>query len=212
MIGAVFVAALTLAGVEKAAIAHAPAVNEARARVGEQQALLDAARGGGLPHVLANYAEVPQAGSNGGTIQQRLTTVSGQVILGDLAARNPLIAQADAALRSAKASELNAERAERVRAIGLFIDAMRTREVFLLRSSILAAAQADRRAAFIRFKNGDVPHLDVVRTDVGVARAQADVATSRADEANALNNLATEIAMRADAVNIPTLSQAVVSA
>ena len=211
MIAAVLIAALTLLDVETAAVAHAPSVVEARQHVKEQEALLDAARGGGLPHVVANYAEVPQAGTNGGTIQQRLTTISGQVILGDIAARDPLIRQAAADLRNAVAAQYGAERTERVRAIGLYVAAIRTHEVLQLRESILANARADRNAAQLRFRSGDVPRLDVVRADVSVARARADVASARADETNARQNLATEIASPSASLDIPTLAQASVS-
>ncbi|MDQ2865934.1 MAG: TolC family protein [Candidatus Eremiobacteraeota bacterium] len=208
MIAALLAASLTLSDVEREAVAQAPSVSEARARVNEQQALLDAARGGGAPHAVVNYAQVPQGGATGGTILQRLTTVGAQVVLGDLAARNPLVAQASAALRSATATEAGAEVAERIKAIRLFIDAIRTREVTSLRGEIYRAAQADRNAAFVRFEAGDVARLDVVRTDVGVARAQADLATARADEINAKRNLAIEIAAPLNTLQVPTLAQA----
>lgn len=208
---AVLAATLTLGNVEKASVANAPAVREAREHVNETRALLDAARGGGAPHLLANYTEVPQAGNNGVTIQQRLTTLSGQVILGDIAARDPLVRQAAADVRNATASEFNAERTERIKAIGLFVGAIRTHEVLQLRASILASARADRNAAELRFRAGDVPRLDVVRADVAVARAQADYATARADEANARQNLATEMAAPAASLNIPSLAQAAVT-
>ncbi|MEO9170245.1 MAG: TolC family protein [Candidatus Baltobacteraceae bacterium] len=204
---AVLAATLSLGDVESAAVAHAPTVNEARARVSEMQSLLDAARGTGLPHAIVNYAQVPQGGSAGGTVLQRLTTVGGQVVLGDVATHDPLVAQAAANVRSATAAELGVERVERVKAVGLFVDAIRTREVSQLRSEILAGAQGDRYAAKIRFQSGGVPRLDVVRAEVEVARAQAALATARADEINARRNLATEMAAKSDAFALPSLSQ-----
>lgn len=189
---AMILAALSLFDAETAAVAHSPAVIEARAKIVEMQALLGVAKSGGAPHAIVNYAQVPQGGTTG-TITQRLTTVGAQIALGDIAARNPLVAQAAFDVRNATALAVDAERAERVKTIGLYVDVLKTNEVRRLREAIVASAQADETAAKLRYKAGDAPRLDVVRSDVALAQARAELSQARADETNAATVLANEL-------------------
>jgi multidrug efflux system outer membrane protein len=188
----VFSAVLSLADVQSRALARAPAVVEARARVDEAQANVDAARGTGFPHAVADYNEVPQAGPIGGSVLQKLTTYGAQINLSELIGRDPAVAAAQHALRAAQESERDAERAERIKAIGLYVDVERTQAVRRLREAIVASARDDQRAAKLRYAAGDAPRLDVVRADVALASAQADLAAAVADESNAILALAVE--------------------
>jgi len=206
MIPFVFAALLSLDDVERAALARAPVVAQARAVVVEKAALLDAARGVGVPHAFATYTNLPQGEPTGNLVQQ-LTTVGGSITLGDIVGVSADVAQARADVRSAQAAEVSAERMERVKVIGLYVDAVRTAEVERVRSEILRATRADRRAAALRFSSGDAPRLDVVRADVAVARASADFAQAHADAQNAHDALTVEIGVQSDAVLLPDFAR-----
>ncbi len=202
---AMILASLSLFDAERAAVAHSPAVIEARAKVTEMQALLGVVKSGGAPHAIVNYAQVPQGGATG-TITQRLTTVGAQIALGDIAARNPLVAQAAFDVRNAAALAFDAERSERVKTIGLYVDVQRTSEVRRLREAIVASAQADESAAKVRYKAGDAPRLDVVRSDVALAQARAELSQARADEINAATTLGNELGVAANDVSLEPLA------
>ncbi|HEY8322129.1 MAG TPA: TolC family protein [Candidatus Baltobacteraceae bacterium] len=199
---ATLAAALSLADVERAALARSPGVAQARAVVREKRALVAAATGSGAPQAFASYAQAPQSGGTG-TIVQHLTTAGAQVALGDIAGRAPAIAQAQADLRAAESDLLGAERTERIAGITLYVDALRARDVRALRDAIVATGKADDRAAKLRFAAGDAPRLDVVRADVALTRDTADAASARADEANAVHALAVEMGVADDAVALP---------
>ncbi len=187
-------AKVTLPDAERAAIAHSPDVAAASAKVDEARALFDAARASYGPALIANYAEAPQGGNAPGeTIAQRLTTVGAQVTLGDLLAYAPAVSQANAVLRGAQFDLANARRAERIAVIGEYYGALAAHARLAARTSALAAARSDERAATLRFHAGDVPKLDVVRAEVAVSQAQAARALARADVQNADEALATEL-------------------
>jgi len=198
-------AVLTLVDVERAAIANAPTVIAARERVREQRAVVAQTGASRMPHAFASYAQAPQGGTIG-TITQRLTTVGGQFALGDVVGTSAALAQARSEVQLAQAQEAGAREAERMRAVDLFFDAIQTTDIERLRERIVAAAQADRRAARLRYAAGDVPRLDIVRADVALASAQADLARARADRDNALGMLSLEIGARGPALNLPSLA------
>lgn len=200
-------AVLTLVDVERAAIANAPSVIAARERVREQRAVVAQTGASRMPHAFASYAQAPQGGTIG-TITQRLTTVGGQFALGDVAGTSAALAQARSEVQLAQAQEAGAREAERIRAVGLYFDAIQTTDIERLRERIVAAAQADRRAARLRYAAGDVPRLDIVRADVALASAQADLARARADRDNALGALSLEIGTRGAALDLPSLASA----
>lgn len=197
-------AALTLVDVERAAIANAPTVIAARERVREQRAVFAQTGASRMPHAFASYAQAPQGGTIG-TITQRLTTVGGQFALGDVVG-SAALAQARSEVQLAQAQEAGAQEAERMRAVGLFFDAIQTTDVERLRQRIVAAAQADGRAARLRYAAGDVPRLDIVRADVALASAQADLARAQADRDNALGALSLEIGAQGPALDLPSLA------
>ncbi len=200
-------AVLTMADVERAAVANAPAVIAARERVREQRAVAALTGASRMPHAFANYVQAPQGGTIG-TITQRLTTVGGQFALGDFAGTSAALAQARSNVQLARAQEIGAREAERMRAIGLFFDAIRTTEIERLRERIVAAAQADRRAARLRYAAGAAPRLDIVRADVALANAQAGLARARADRDNALGALRLETGTQGPALVLPSLASA----
>lgn len=183
---------LPLPSAQSAATEHSPDVALAQARVRESAATLAAARGAFGPALTANYAQSPQAGTTGGTITQHLTTLGAQVTLGDLLAYSPAVAQANANLQSARFDLASSQRLENVRLIGLYYDALRAVATAGARADALRAAQADSRAAGIRFKAGDAPRLDVVRANVALARSRASFETANAQRANALEALSIE--------------------
>lgn len=185
-------AGLSLDQAQTAALGRSPDVAVANDKVAEQQALFNAARASYGPALLGTYATSPQAGNNGETVIQRLTTVGAQVTLGDLIAYSPAVAQANASLRAAQFDLTNAQRTERINVIGLYYTALTARATLEARRVALEGAQGDLRAAQLRYKNGDVPRLDQVRASVAVAQAQADLAKAQADADNADAALATE--------------------
>ncbi len=190
-------AGLSLDRAQTEALVRSPDVAVANGKVAEQQALFDAARASYGPALVATYAEAPQGGNNDETIAQRLTTVGAQVTLGDLVAYSPLIAQANASLRSAQFELASTQRTERINVIGLYYSALTARATLHARRVALDGARGDLRAAQLRYKNGDVPRLDVVRASVAVAQAEADSARAQADTDNADASLATETGLQA---------------
>lgn len=186
------------AALQKAEIAS-PDVAQARERVNENAALLQAARGAAAPALTANYAQAPQGGSNNDTIAQRLTTVGAQVTLGDFLASSASVRQAAYTLEAARYDLLDAQRAERVKVAGEYYTALKARAAVALREQSLSGARADLRAAELRFRAGDAPRLDVVRAQVALASAQTDLAAAQVDLQNALEALSVETAEPAPA-------------
>ncbi|HEY4441497.1 MAG TPA: TolC family protein, partial [Candidatus Elarobacter sp.] len=148
--------------------------------------------------------QAPQGGALGNTITQRLTTVGGQITLGDLAQYGPLVAQAAAQLRAAQTDEAVAERAERVKTIGLYYAALKAHAIAGARADALASAQAFAKAAQTRFGAGDAPRIDVVRAQLAEAKAQSDLAHAKADDANALDALEREAGLTAGTLGSTT--------
>lgn len=191
---------LPLSIAESSALANSPDVTVAAEHVNETKALLAAARGAFGPALTANYTQSPQAGANGQTISQHFTTLGAQMTIGDLINYSPAVAQAAANVRSAEFDLAAARRTENVHLIGLYYDALRAVATAQTRAEALRAAEDARRAAQIRFKAGDAPHLDVVRAEVIVARSTADLETAKSVQANALEALAIETGKSAPAI------------
>jgi outer membrane protein TolC len=174
------------------AVQVSPDVAQARARVEENASLLAAARGTASPGIDVNYAAAPQGGSANNTIMQSLTTLGADVTLGDYWSFAPAVRQAQFALSGAQFDLLDAQRAERVKVIGLYFDALKAAATVDLRRQDLAGAQSDLRAAQLRYRAGDVPRLDVVRGQVALANARANIDAAQVELANAENALAVE--------------------
>lgn len=214
---------LPLMQAQTRALAVSPDVAIAAGKVAEQQAVFDQARAAFGPSLNANYVEGPQ-GAQEGTVAQRLTTVGAAITLGDLIAYSPAVAQANANLRAASFDYANAQRTERINVIRLYYGALSANATLGAREEALRDAQAQARAADLRYRAGDAPHLDVVRAQVAQAQAQAALATAQADRSNAYAALETETgAADSDlsavgeeaperAASIPALAQAVSAA
>lgn len=199
-----FFSQLTLESAQSAAVAHAPNVASAQAKVAEARANFDAARSADAPALVANYTESPQGVGFDETTAQRLTTVGAAIALGDVLAASPAIAEANASLHAAQYDLADAERTERITVIGYYYDALDTLAIARAREAAVIDAGAQLRAARVRFANGDAPRLDVVRAEVAYANAQSDLALARANAQNAASALAQETALDASALTTQT--------
>lgn len=183
---------LPLAAALADAVTSSPDVAQVRARVTENEALLAAARGSAAPSLQAIYAAAPQGGNANNTIEQSLTTLGGAVTLGDYLSYLPAVQQAQFTLAGAQYDLLDAQRSEREKTIGLYYAALTAVATKNLRAQDYATAKSDLRAAQLRFRAGAVPRLDVVRAQVAVASANANLDAAQVDVANAENALAVE--------------------
>jgi len=181
-----------LAAALQLGVVASPEVRVARAALDGARASLAQARATNGFAFVGSYVEAPQ-GAPGGTIAQRLTQYGGQVTLGDVAALAPMIGEAAAAVRAAESDELAAERTERVNVTNLFYGALKARAVRGARIGAIDLAQRQLGAAQTRYAAGDAPRLDIVRAQVALARARADLATANADDGSATDALAREV-------------------
>jgi len=185
-------AGLPFAVAEQKAIVASPEVEGAKARVAENQYALAAARAGTTPSLVANYVQAPQGNPPGPNITSRQLTTGIAISIADLIAYSPAVREAAFALAAAQFDESTAESLERVKVAGLYFGALKARAIADARRSALDVAKRQREAARIRYAAGDAPQLDVVRADVGLSRAQADVEIATADDLNATAALAIE--------------------
>lgn len=184
--------ALPMQAALQKAVAISPQVAQARERVRENAALLAAARSNASPAVTLNYAAAPQGGSANTTIEQSLTTVGGAVTLGNYLTYQPAVREAQYTLAAAQFDLLDAARAERLKTVGLYYDALKAAATANLRDEDVAGARSDLRAAQLRFRAGDVPRLDVVRARVALSNARAAADAARVAFENARSALAVE--------------------
>jgi CzcA family heavy metal efflux pump len=173
------------------AIARSPEVASAAAALEEARTRLDQARRSLGLSATFGYSEAPQ-GEASGTIAQRISSGALGLQVGDLLAYGPLVASAAAAERSAEADLANERRLERIKTIDLYYAALTAHALVTARTSALASAQAVLDAARKRNQAGDAPRLDVVRAEVAVAKARADLALAQAADANAADALERE--------------------
>ena len=185
-------ATLSPAGAERAAVAASPDVDAAAARLEQSRYAYLAARAGAAPAFVAAYAQVPQGNPPGANITSRQASAQLQWTLGDFLGLVPAAQEAALTLAASQADDAAARNAERIKAIGLYYDALKARGVAGARRSALDLANAERAAANVRVNAGDAPRLDVVRADVAVAQAQADLESAGGADANASEALAAE--------------------
>jgi outer membrane protein TolC len=181
-----------------------PDVAAAQARVDESRSALATARSGAAPSLVSNYAQTPQGNPPGPNITSRQVNTGLQWTIGDFIAFGPAAREAAFTLAAAEADEHAAENAERVKVIGLYFDALKARSIAGARRDALAFATAQRDAAGVRAKAGDAPRLDVVRSEVAVAKAQADLEEAVAADENADDALRVETGAGADALTATT--------
>ena len=205
-------AQLSLQSAQADALTVSPDVAIARGKVAEAQALYDQARATYGPAAIANYAQSPQAAASGAsTVEQRLTTVGGSWTLGDLFANAPAVAQAGAVLQAARLSLNDAERSEQIAVINAYYAALAAQAAKNARAQELGAANAELRAANLRYSAGDAPRLDGVRAAVAVASAEADVARAQADADTAAETLAAQTGVAANAFETTVLNETAVA-
>lgn len=189
------------------AIANSAQVAGAQATVREREADLRLARLGGIPHVTADYSLSPQSDQSGtATVEQHFITVGAGISVNDIFATSSTTREAAAELvaaqREADASALRA----RTSAIELYFGALSAIAVARVREGAVAGAKRELRAAQIRARAGEAPHLDALRAEVTLAQAQADSARAAADRANAVDALAS--ATNVDTAAFQSLSEA----
>jgi multidrug efflux pump subunit AcrB/outer membrane protein TolC len=185
---------------QTAALRASPDVHAAAARLEQNRYAYLLARSGAAPSFFATYAQVPQGNPPGPNITSRQVTAELQWTLGDYLGFGATTQAAALTYASSQADYAAASASERVKVIGLYYDALKARGVAATQQGALALATAQRDAATVRVNAGDAPRLDVVRADVAVARAQADLEAAVAADANATEALQTETGVAADAL------------
>ncbi len=207
-------AGLKLAQAQDEAVQQSPDVAIARAKLDGATAALTRARAAFGPSIVAGYTRNPQSGSSPqpAVIVQHSFNVGLQTTLGNVAAFIPALTQAEAAYRSARFSEQAARRVERTKVATMYFSALQARATALVRDQALQLAQTQLRGAQKRFSAGVAPRIDVVRAEVGVARATGDRETAHAADANATEALAIETGVSVTALqqtaagNVPAIS------
>ncbi len=192
---------LSLENAESKALASSPDIAAANARLEQSRASLAAARAGVAPSLISTYAQVPQGNPPGPTIVSRQLTSGLQLTLGDFVAYSPAVREAAFTLAASEADRGAALATERVKVVGLYFDALKARAVAGARRDALALSTSQYRAAQIRARAGDAPQLDVLRADVAVARATADLETATAADANASEALRVETSVASGALD-----------
>ncbi len=197
---------LSLVAAETAALGASPDIAAAAARLSQSQYALSAARGGIAPSFISSYVQVPQGNPPGPNIISRQVTTGIQFTVGDFLAANAAVREAAFTLAATQADATVAEVAERTKVVGLYFDALKARAVANARRDALALAASQIRAARVRANAGDAPQLDVVRADVAVQKATADLEFALAADANATAALQIETASANDALEgtLPT--------
>jgi CzcA family heavy metal efflux pump len=183
---------LSLEDALRGAVAASPDVVAARARVAQAVASLAVVHSGAAPSIVSTYAQVPQGNPPGPNIISRQVNTLLQFNVTDLLALGAAGREAALNVAAAQADAAAVEAAERVKTAALYFDALKARAVADARRNALALAGAVRSAADVRVKTGDAPRLDVIRADVAVAKAEADLESALAVSANASDALSVE--------------------
>ncbi len=187
-------AALSLADAQTRAVVRDVGVQEAQTLVMQDAANLHLAGALAIPHALGDYTLSPQAGSgaqSATSVEQHFLSVGAGITLNGIlsssvavrAATNDLLA----AQRQVQAAVLRA----RENAVRLYYAALSAAALERFRREELAATLRDRSAAVLRARSGESPQLDVIRADVAVQRARADLALAVAQHLDAVQSLAT---------------------
>lgn len=177
--------ALSPAQAGDAAVAVSPSIAVADAQVRQNAATLGAARSALVPSLASSYVQTPQGNPPGPNVISRLVTVGLQETLTDFLSYGSVLRQAALTLTASRADRDVAIRDERIKTVQYYYDALKARSTVTARSAALASARASDSAATLRFTAGDAPRLDVLRAEVAVARAEADLESSRVAEADA---------------------------
>jgi outer membrane protein, heavy metal efflux system len=184
-------AQLSLADAQQRAVANNVDVQIAVTTVRQREAALALARAGGIPHLTGDYFLGPQAGPfNVSTVAEHYVAVGAGISVNDLLAASSATRAAAgdllAAQRDADAAILQA----RENAAKLYFAALQALAAERIRADAVSGAQRDRAAAELRARAGESPNLDVVRADVTLEQARADLVRAQADRADAVDALA----------------------
>lgn len=177
--------ALSPAQAGDAAVAASPSIAVADAQVRQNAATLGAARNALVPSLASSYVQTPQGNPPGPNVTSRLVTVGLQETLTDFLSYGSVLRQAALTLKASRADRDVAIRDERIKTVQYYYDALKARSTVVTRAAVLASARASQAAATLRFAAGDAPKLDVLRAEVAVARAEAELESSRVAEADA---------------------------
>jgi len=182
---------LSLADAQQRVAANNVDVQTALATVRQREAELRVAQVTGVPHLVGDYSLSPQANAaNTGTVEQHLFSVGLGVSINDLFANSPAVRGAAGALLAAQRNADAAILAARENAAKLYYAALQAIAIERTRSEAVRGAQLDRNAADLRARSGESPRLDVIRADVTLSQARADLARAQADRADAVEALA----------------------
>lgn len=200
-------AQLSLADAQQRAVANNVDVQIAVTAVRQREATLALARIGGIPHLTGDYFLGPQAGPfNASTVAQHYVAVGAGISINDLLATSSATRAAAgdllAAQRNADAAILQA----RENAAKLYFAALQALAVERIRIDAVSGAERDRAAAGLRAHAGESPNLDVVRADVTLEQARADLVRAQADRADAVDALASATGLDPSALAALTAS------
>lgn len=183
---------VTLARAQSAALEHSTQLRSASATVRQKVAELHRTRAAALPNATFDYALNPQASNDNTSIAQRAVTFGLGVNVNSLLNEGASTKSAAADLLSAERDYDTAVLQERGRTAQLYFAALDALAGERVRETALTGAQSDRHAAQLRHAAGDAPALDVIRADVALAQARADLARAKAQRENALEALVSE--------------------
>ncbi|HYL26553.1 MAG TPA: TolC family protein [Candidatus Nitrosotalea sp.] len=202
-------AQLSLTDAKRLATENSVDVQMATATVRQREATLDLVRGTAIPHIIGDYALAPQANAaNTGTVEQHYFAVGAGVSINDLITSSSSVRAAAAELLAAQRSADAAGLAARENAVRLYFAALQAIAIEGLRGENLRGAVRDRSAAGLRARSGESPQLDVVRADVTLAQANADLVRARSARADAIDALASATAVNPELLT--TLTRAAV--
>jgi len=191
-------AALSLAGAESTTIARDVSVQEAYAVVAQRSALLHLARVRAYPHLVGDYSLSAQAGTTpNSTLEQHLLSVGAGISLNDILASAQATRSAAGDVLASQRQADAAVLAARERAVRLYYGALSAVALETFRAAELAGALRDRNAAALRARSGEAPELDVIRADVTLEQARADLALAAAQRVDAIGALASATGVEA---------------
>jgi outer membrane protein TolC len=198
-------AALSLTDAESKSVARDVTVAQAQAAVMQSAANLHLADVLSVPHLLGDYSLSPQASaywpptapatcatqpSACTTVEQHLLGIGAGIVLNDFFAQSDVVRASANDLLAAQREVQAAILAARENAVRLYFNALSAIALARFRQEELSATLRDRSAARLRAGSGESPKLDVIRADVAVQQARADLALAKAQVTDAVQALA----------------------
>jgi outer membrane protein TolC len=187
-------AALSLSDAQAKAVARDVTVAQTQTVVMQSAANLHLAGALSVPHLLGDYDLSPQANAYWppvtGTVEQHLLSVGAGIVLNDFVAQSDEIRASANDLLAAQLQVQAAMLAARENAVRLYYDALSAIALERFRQEELTATLRDLSAAQLRARSGESPRLDVIRADVAVQQARADLVLAEAQVTDAVQALA----------------------